>query len=237
MNLMPEQALGLASGIKDFAKTSKNTFTGISPTFLALPEVIKECGNSENLLIGAQNAHWEDSGACTGEVSASMLKELGTDFVIIGHSECRHDLGESQDLITKRARGVLNQDLKLVYCIGETLAENKASKTLDVLKSQMEFLENISKPDYLILAYEPVWAIGTGEVASIEDIKNITDYLRQSLSATFNYEVPILYGGSVKPDNYAEILALKNVNGALVGGASLKLESFRSLFEISENEP
>ena len=156
---------------------------------------------------------------------------------VIGHSERRHQLCETQELITKRAEGVLKQQLNLVYCIGETLEENQSGKTFSVLKNQLDPVLKLCKSnntDNLIIAYEPVWAIGTGEVATPEQIQSISTEIINHLKE-YNIETPLLYGGSVKPENYSEIISLSAVDGALVGGASLQAEPFLALYEISNN--
>lgn len=230
MNLLPNEATELAIELNTLAKESKNTYFGVAPTFLSLTQTLSI--KDRSIKIGAQNCHFEDSGAFTAEVSASMLKDVNTDFVIIGHSERRHVFSENQELITNRAKSVLDKSLTLVYCIGETLEDREAGRTLEVVKEQLTpvlELINDSSIENLILAYEPVWAIGTGKVASLDNINEVHDFIAGMTTA------PILYGGSVKPGNYEEILNLKNVSGALVGGASLKFDSFSELFKISEN--
>ncbi len=238
MNLLPEDASKLISQYVSLTKNSNRTQVGIAPTFLAMSAVIAEC-NSSDLWIGGQNAHQENDGAFTGEVSASMLQAIGCAFSLTGHSECRHVLGESQDLITKRSSGVLDNQLKLVYCFGETLAEKEAGNRSKVLQDQLlPIMELINEKNHnqLILAYEPVWAIGTGKVATIQDIKDSVLEINEIIKNTKPFcNAAILYGGSVKPDNYQQILAVQGVSGALVGGASLKYEQFLELYKISEN--
>lgn len=234
MNLLPQEARDLAASYAEHISGSpdENSVVGVAPTALCLESLCQ--AEYPGLQIGAQNAHFKDSGACTGEISSSMCKAIGADFVIIGHSERRHDFAESQLLTTQRAAGVLEQGLKLVYCIGETQAENEDGKTFEVLQSQLNPIYPLITPEnleQLIIAYEPVWAIGTGLVAKTMDIDEITEQLAAELEKN-QAPAPILYGGSVKPDNYAEIINLNCVNGALVGGASLKAESFTALYDI-----
>ncbi len=238
MNLLPEEATNLISQYATLTKNSKQTQVGIAPTFLAISAVLAESLHN-NLWIGSQNAHHEKDGAFTGEVSAAMLKTIGCSFSLTGHSECRHLLNESQDLINKRSSGVLDYQLKLVYCFGETLAEKEAGLRSQVLLDQllpiMELI-NEKNQEQLILAYEPVWAIGTGKVATIQDIKDSVSEINEIVKNTKPFcKPPILYGGSVKPDNYQQILAVQGISGALVGGASLKYEQFLELYKISEN--
>lgn len=192
------------------------------------------------LAVAAQNAHWEAKGAFTGEISVPMLKEIGIDTVLIGHSERRQLFGETDEMIRRRAEGVLAQGMKVILCIGETRAEREAGKTAEVLTRQMEgacpragegvaaFLDG-----RVVLAYEPVWAIGTGLTATPEQAEEAQALLRALLMQRFGAaaadKTPILYGGSVTPENIDSLLACKNVDGALVGGASLKPESFLAL--------
>jgi triosephosphate isomerase len=170
--------------------------------------------------IYAQNVHWEDEGAFTGEVSAPMLRELGVYGAIVGHSERRQYFGETDDDVAKRARAALDAGLSVIACVGETEAERDAGETEDVLRRQASVLE---AEDNLVVAYEPVWAIGTGKTATPEIAQEAHAFIKSLL------DVPVLYGGSVKPDNAAELLAQPDVDGALVGGASLDVESFAAI--------
>ena len=187
----------------------------ICPPFVSL-----EAAVGEEWTIYAQNVHWASEGAFTGEISAGMLVELGVQGAIVGHSERRHWFGETDETVGRRARAALEAGLFVVACVGETEAEREAGETEDVLRRQVSVLE----PDEnLVIAYEPVWAIGTGKTATPE-IAEEAHALIKSLHPT-----RVLYGGSVKPDNAAELLAQRNVDGALVGGASLDPESFAAI--------
>lgn len=185
--------------------------------------------------IGAQNASEQNHGAFTGETSAHSLKELGAHFVILGHSERRALYSESDSLINKKVKKALEEKLIPVLCVGETLEEREANKTLDIVLTQIKSgLKNIklTNPNELILAYEPVWAIGTGKTASPEQAEDVHFAIRKLLVELYGdlgSELSILYGGSVKPENVIELLEKPNINGGLVGGASLKAESFASL--------
>ena len=208
----------------------------LAPSFPCLQTVVTAAESSE-IQIGSQNVHWEDSGAFTGEVSAPVLKELGVQFCIVGHSERRHILGEDVEMAGKRAMHGLSSGLTVVFCIGETLEQREAGKTENVLFEQLDpVLKNLTSEfaANLVLAYEPVWAIGTGKVASIEQIESTHTALKNYWAKTTTHQLEaLLYGGSVKPDNYREILSLSVVDGALVGGASLKLDSLSALVEIA----
>ena len=170
-----------------------------------------------DVAVAAQNVHWEDEGAFTGEISPPMLRELGVYGAIVGHSERRQYFGETDETVGKRARAALAAGLSVIACVGETEAEREAGETEDVLRRQVSVLE----PDEnLVVAYEPVWAIGTGKTATPELAQEAHAFIKSLL------DVPLLYGGSVKPDNASELLAQPDVDGALVGGASLDVDSF-----------
>ena len=177
---------------------------------------------------GAENCYYAEKGAYTGETSAKMVKSAGANYVIIGHSERRQIFGETNDMLSKKTAAALAAGLKVIFCIGETLDEK--SKFKSVLKKQIiEGFAGINDFSNIIVAYEPVWAIGTGKVATIADITKVHAYIKNLVKETYGVDVPILYGGSVKPENSAEILALADVGGVLVGGACLKAESFANI--------
>jgi triosephosphate isomerase len=171
----------------------------------------------------AQNVHWADEGAFTGEISASMLQELGVTGAIVGHSERRQYFGETDEGVAKRTRAALDAGLTVIACVGETEEQRERNETEDVLRRQVSVLE---PHDNLVIAYEPVWAIGTGKTATPEIAQDAHAFIKSLLDA------PVLYGGSVKPDNAAELLAQPDVDGALVGGASLDIESFVAICRI-----
>jgi triosephosphate isomerase len=173
-----------------------------------------------DIAVAAQNVHWEAEGAFTGEVSAPMLRELGVYGAIVGHSERRQLFGETDDGVGKRARAALDAGLSVIACVGETEAEREAEETEDVLRRQVSVLE---AEDNLVVAYEPVWAIGTGKTATPETAQEAHGFIKGLL------DVPVLYGGSVKPENAGELLGQPDVDGALVGGASLDVESFAAI--------
>ena len=180
---------------------------------------------------GAQNCYSEDKGAFTGENSAAQIKELGARWCLVGHSERRHLFGEKDELIAKKVRRFQDLGLTPLLCVGELLNDREAGKTLDVLKSQLEnglCLAETALP--LVLAYEPVWAIGTGKVAGPEQVKEAHAFLRSEVARLgFSTSVPLLYGGSVKPENAKSLIEIPHVDGFLVGGASLEVESFLAI--------
>lgn len=185
---------------------------------------------------GTQNVHHEPSGAFTGEISVPMIRDYGGSFSLVGHSERRILFGESEDLLAQRFEGALHQGLPVVYCIGETLAEREAGETESVLETQYGTIAHLVErfAHLITLAYEPVWAIGTGKVASPEEIEAAHKKIK-SLVLKNGLEIPppVLYGGSVKADNIRSLLDIPEVDGALVGGASLSLETFGPLFEAA----
>jgi len=236
MNLGPSAAKDLAFKIVQSASQFKQVETWIAPPFVSITSVV-EMANVSTVKVGAQNAHWEDSGAFTGEISLIMLKEIGAMFVIIGHSERRHLFNETNEIIKKRLFASLNNDFKTILCIGETDNERSANKTEQVLKTHLSTaLADVPKNllSNLIVAYEPVWAIGTGKVADVSTISSTHQFIRSQLNElSGSLPIPILYGGSVTPDNFEDILSVSEVAGALVGGASLDIVKFAKLIEIA----
>ena len=184
--------------------------------------------------LGAQNCHWETEGAFTGEISVSMLENCGVDYVIIGHSERRHVFNETDDWINRKVKSVLNGGLKPILCIGETLDQRKSNETKDVLYQQLKKgLKDVEKLDDVVIAYEPVWAIGTGETATLEQVSEAHKWVRNILSEFYSEDIAndtsILYGGSVKPANAGELFEINDVNGFLIGGASLSIDPFKEI--------
>ncbi|UCH94829.1 MAG: triose-phosphate isomerase [Candidatus Aminicenantes bacterium] len=238
MNLTLSQAIELVDGIHYGLLFPGETDVVVAPPFLCLPGV---AGHLEDSYIGiaAQNLHFEDQGAFTGECSGKQIKDAGADYVIVGHSERRQYFGETDEIVNKKIKAAFRNDLVPIVCVGETLAERERGEVAPVIGRQLAVglldlaAEEISR---LIIAYEPVWAIGTGKTATPEQVEEVHRLIRFSLSMKFGGQtgevVRILYGGSVKPSNSKELLALPNVDGALVGGASLKAPDF---IEIIKN--
>ncbi len=207
----------------------------VCPPFTAIESVAKAVEGSE-VKLGAQNMHFEASGAFTGEVSAPMLRALFATHVILGHSERRTIFGETDELVNKKVLAALKNQLRPIFCVGETLAERESGATLKVVQTQVERgLAGVGKDQAagLILAYEPVWAIGTGKVATTEQAQEVHAFIRGLLTNLFSdlvaQKVRILYGGSMKPANAPELLAQKDIDGGLIGGASLEARSFVEL--------
>lgn len=204
----------------------------VCPTFTNLLVAAKELEGS-SIKLGAQNMFYEDKGAFTGEVSADMLLSVCVEYVILGHSERRTIFGETDEIINKKIVKALEKELKPIFCIGETLEEREKNITFDVVKRQVvNGLKNVTAEQMknVIIAYEPVWAIGTGKTATKEQAQEVHGYIRNLLKELYNEqvanEVIIQYGGSVKPENAGELLSQPDIDGALVGGACLKAESF-----------
>jgi len=207
----------------------------IAPAFTALPAVRIVMGRAD-FKLGAQNCHWEEQGAYTGEISCGMLKDAGCDYVIVGHSERRHIFGETDDMIRKKVNAAFKHRMTPVLCIGEVLEEREAGKTFQVLQNQLkEALAGLTPAlaEQLVIAYEPVWAIGTGKTATPDQAQEAHAYIREKLTDIFDKEVAnavrILYGGSVKPDNVDALMAQPDIDGLLVGGASLEVASFKRI--------
>jgi triosephosphate isomerase len=209
----------------------------ICPPFTSLTEAAAIIKNTQ-IKLGAQNLHEEENGAFTGEISAKMLLSTGCEFVIIGHSERRTIYKESDELINKKIGRAIKNNLKPIFCVGELLEEREKNITEQVIESQvLKGLKGFSEEDLanLIVAYEPVWAIGTGKTASPQQAEEVHHFIRKlietGISKEFAEKLRILYGGSVKPDNSADLLSQLNIDGALVGGACLKAESFLSIIK------
>lgn len=203
--------------------------------FVALESIKKELEDS-NVKLGAQNIHWEKSGAYTGEISPLMLKEIGVDYAIIGHSERREYFNETDETVNKKVKTSLSHDINPIMCVGETLEEREDGSAKEKIKTQItKGLEGISEEDMknIVLAYEPIWAIGTGKTASSEDANEMIAYIRDIIKDKYDEEISeqvrIQYGGSVKPNNVTEIMNEPDIDGALVGGASLKKDDFTEL--------
>lgn len=201
----------------------------------------KEQTAGSQVTIAAQNAFFEDSGAFTGETSPAMLDDIGIKCVIIGHSERRQIFGEGNELIAKKLQALVSKGFRVIFCIGESLAERENGDTFKVIESQLQSaLTGVSNLQYITIAYEPIWAIGTGVAATSEQAeechKMIREWVAKNCDSDSAKQMQILYGGSVKPKNFAELLSQPNIDGGLVGGASLKVESFKELIDIAKNQ-
>ncbi|MDY0211654.1 MAG: triose-phosphate isomerase [Desulfuromonadaceae bacterium] len=212
-----------------------NTEVLLAPSFTAITAVAKICENSP-ITIGGQNCYPEPQGAFTGEISATQLKDAGCAYVILGHSERRHLFGENDAFINAKAHAVLHTGMRVILCIGETLEQREQGDFFEVLDIQIQHgLKNINatQMEHVVIAYEPVWAIGTGKTASSDDAAEVHAYIRGLLQGIYSLAVAqntrIIYGGSVKPDNISELMAQVDIDGALVGGASLNAEDFSAI--------
>jgi triosephosphate isomerase len=232
MNLDKAAAVRLAEDLVERASSAGDLDLAVCPPAVYLDAVGHVVAGSR-IALGAQNMYFEKSGAFTGEISAGMLVDLGCRYVILGHSERRHVLGENDELVNKKVHAALAAGLTPIVCVGETLAEREAGQTEAVIRRQFAgSLAGLTADQMLrlVIAYEPVWAIGTGKVATPQQAEAVHVDLRKLMRERYNAAVAervrIQYGGSVKPDNAAELLACENINGALVGGASLKADDF-----------
>ena len=240
-NLRLDSAYQLASGLRERIEDIEGVEKIVCPPFIYLATVEVALSMS-SIKVGAQDTHWEDDVAATGEVGPAQLEEL-CDYVIIGHSERRHKFGETDEMVSRKVKAALGVGLKPIMCVGETLEEREAGKTVDVLVRQTRGgLEKLREPrsesglpDGFIIAYEPVWAIGTGTAATAADAEEAIAFVRREVAAMFGEEkaetARILYGGSVTPDNIAEFMSRGGIDGALVGGASLKVDAFAGIVE------
>lgn len=231
------EAIELANSLKRefFNLDCQDIDIVICPPFTALSEIGEVIADS-NIHLGAQDVYLEDEGAFTGEVSPSMLKDTGVKFVIIGHSERRQYFAETNESVNKKIKAVLKHDLVPIVCVGETLSEREKGRTFAVLDDHVKNgLKDLNEEDILkvVIAYEPVWAIGTGKTATAQEAQEAQKYIRDLLKSVYNKDIAnkvrIQYGGSVKPDNISELIRQPDVDGALVGGASLKLETFAEI--------
>lgn len=228
MNTSRASAVELARGVAKGA--GPDIDIGVAPPFVYL-DAVREALSGSKVWLGAQDVYFEKNGAFTGEISVEMLKDLGVKFCLTGHSERRHVLNESSALVARKASAVFNGGLVLVHCVGEKLEQRDAGDTLSVVRAQLEEVRNLlTEPSRLVIAYEPVWAIGTGRNATDEQAQQVQAFVREWLSEAANYDfaqsVRVLYGGSMKPENAGGLMDQGDVDGGLIGGAALKPESF-----------
>ena len=240
MNKTVGEALDLVKELKTAIAGVKEVEVAVAPPFTALDAVGKELEGS-SIRLAAQNLFWEEKGAFTGEISPPMLKEVGCHYVIIGHSERRQFFGESDETVNRRINAALAQGLKVIFCIGETLKEREEGKTFSLIERQIEGgLKGLNgkKMRNMVMAYEPVWAIGTGKTATPEQAEEVHRFIRGKLGRLYSREVSeeirVQYGGSVTPENIKGLMNQPNIDGALVGGASLKSESFSKIVRFKE---
>jgi triosephosphate isomerase (TIM) len=238
MNTSKASAIELAKGVAKGEPDGVDV--GVAPPFIYLDAVAQAIAGTP-LLLGAQDVYFEKNGAFTGEISIEMLKDIGVKFCLAGHSERRHVIKESSELVAKKAAAIYNGGLILIHCVGEKLEQRDANQTLSVVKSQLdELTDSIQDPNRLVVAYEPVWAIGTGLTATPQQAQEAHAFTRATIAKRFNKNfanrIQIQYGGSVKASNAAELLSQPDVDGALVGGASLKIEEFAAILAAAAKQ-
>ena len=239
LNCNQAGARALAQGLVDAIGNETDVESAVCPTFTSIGAVQETIAGS-NIQLGAQNCYFEEGGAFTGEISPGMLKEAGCVYCIIGHSERRQYFGETDEGINKKAQALYAQGLKPIICVGENLGQRESGQTLDVVLGQLRgCLKDLPKDKMLetVIAYEPVWAIGTGKVATPEQAQEVHAAIRGELTALFDEEVSgavrIQYGGSVKADNVKILMSQQDIDGALVGGASLKVDDFKAIVKFN----
>lgn len=237
MNMLPNEAIEFMMQLEPMVKDTKNEVVICAP-FTDLFYTIN-CAQDTNIHVGAQNMHWEEKGAYTGEVSPSMLKSINCEYVIIGHSERRQYFAETDEIVNRKVKAALEYGLKPIICVGETLEEKEDGKTVEVITGQIsKALKDLTLEDLrtIIVAYEPIWAIGTGKTATKEDANNSIKAIREQISKDFGTDdVTILYGGSVKPSNAKELFQMPDIDGGLVGGASLKADLFGQIVNFDKD--
>jgi triosephosphate isomerase len=240
MNKTSGEAVELVRQLKASLSGVAGVEVAVAPPFTALQAVQKELEGS-SIRLAAQNLFWEEKGAYTGEISPLMLKELGCRYVIIGHSERRQFFGETDEAVNKRMRAALHQGLNPILCIGETLKEREEERAFAVIGNQLQGgLRGITEEEMerVVIAYEPVWAIGTGKTATPEQAEEVHQFIRRSLRDLYPGGIAegirIQYGGSVTPDNVKGLMSQKDIDGALVGGASLRPDTFSKIVRFKE---
>ncbi|MEC7520561.1 MAG: triose-phosphate isomerase [Myxococcota bacterium] len=234
------ESVELARGVLHRVPREASCEVVVAPVFTALYPVHEALGDNARVVLAAQDVYWENEGAFTGEVSPPLLKDVGCEYVIVGHSERRHVFGETDDEVRRKVAALLSHGLTPIVCVGEKLDQREAGETEAVVLGQVDAaLEGLTASSVrrLVIAYEPVWAIGTGKTAQPEDAQAVHAAIRGRLRQSFDAETAdgmrILYGGSVKPKNAAELLAQPDIDGALVGGASLKADDFVAIIEAA----
>ena len=240
MNKTVGEALDLVRELKKAISGVKEVEVAVAPPFTALYAVRRELEGTP-IRLAAQNLYWEEKGAFTGEVSPLMLKEVGCHYVIIGHSERRQFFGETDETVNRRIKAALAQGLKVIFCMGETLKEREEGRTFSVVERQMlGGLKGLGDKELrnIVTAYEPVWAIGTGKTATPEQAEEVHRFIREKVEKLYSRkvseEIRIQYGGSVTPENIKGLMSQPDIDGALVGGASLKAESFSKIVRFKE---
>lgn len=239
LNLDEQNAVELVTALRNELVDMTAVDIVVCPVFTALP-VVHDVLLESNICLGAQNLYWEDAGAFTGEVSAPLLRDIGVRYVIIGHSERRQYFGETDETVNKKIKAALKHGLTPIVCVGEVLKDREGGRTFEVIEQQCRggFAGlTAAEMEKIVIAYEPVWAIGTGKTATPDQAQEVHKFIRDLLAKLYDQDVAqtirIQYGGSVKPDNSAELMSQPDIDGALVGGASLKADSFSQIIKNS----
>ena len=236
MNLLPNEAMELINNLAPKIKDTENEVIVCVP-YTDLFYTLLTCQET-NIHVGAQNMHWEENGAYTGEIAPEMLKCINVEYVIIGHSERRAYFNETDETVNKKVKSALAHGLKPIVCVGETLEERESNKAEEIVANQIsKALEGLTIADLsnTIVAYEPVWAIGTGKTASANDANDMIKKIREQIEKLFQTkDISILYGGSVKPDNAKELFNMSDIDGGLIGGASLKADEFSMIVNFDK---
>ncbi|MBQ5973654.1 MAG: triose-phosphate isomerase [Oscillospiraceae bacterium] len=239
MNKTPKEARALVDAMRPLIAKAKWCTTVLCVPFVDISSAMKAT-RATKIAIGAQNVHWENSGAYTGEVSAQMLADLGIKYVIIGHSERRQYFGETDEIVNKKVLAALEAGLKVIICVGETLEERERGVTTERIRYQVKSALNgasVENIRHIIIAYEPIWAIGTGKTATPEQANAVCTVIRDTVREIFGARAArsttIQYGGSMNAENAAALLAQPNIDGGLIGGASLKPESFKAIVDAA----
>lgn len=239
MNMLPNEAMTFIEQLTPLVKDTKHEVILCVPYTDLFYSLLTAQGT--NIKIGAQNMHWEEKGAYTGEVSGKMLKSIQVEYVIIGHSERRQYFAETDETVNKKIKAALQNELKPIVCVGETLEQREAGEAQNIIKTQTKLaLAGLSKQQMqnVMIAYEPIWAIGTGKTATSNDANEVIKAIRKQISELYGEEVAqntiILYGGSVKPENSKELFSTSDIDGGLVGGASLNVEDFEKIINYEK---
>ncbi len=238
MNMLPNEAIAFIEELIPLVKDTKNEVILCVPYTDLFYSLLSAQGT--NIKIGAQNMHFEESGAYTGEISGKMLKSIGVEYVIIGHSERRQFFNETNETVNRKIKTALQEGLKPIVCVGETIEQREEGKTVEIITKQTELaLEGLTKEEIegVIIAYEPIWAIGTGKTATSEDANSSIKEIRKKISKIYGQNIAdrviIQYGGSVKSSNAKELFEMSDIDGALVGGASLKADEFSKIVKYN----
>ena len=236
MNMLPNEAMSFINELEPYAKNAKCEIILCVPYTDLFYSLLT--AQNTNIKIGAQNMHWEEAGAYTGEIAPNMLKCINVEYVIIGHSERRQYFAETDETVNKKIKSALKHELNPILCVGETMKQRELGLEEEIIKQQViGALEGIPKEqaEKIVIAYEPIWAIGTGKVATKDDANNMIKLIRKEIESLYNKEVAnnvsILYGGSVNKNNAKELFETSDIDGALVGGASLKVDEFNEIIK------